>query len=71
MEMFAASPAPHLRAGLDPTRAAAILQALCLPEVFDQLVCHSGWLVEEYQAWLARALKHALLEEIVRTERDV
>ncbi len=53
---------PHLRPGLDAGHAAAILQALCLPEVFDELVRRSGWSVEEYQAWLAQTLKRSILE---------
>jgi AcrR family transcriptional regulator len=61
METFALSLAPHLRPGLDTARAAAILQALCLPEVFNELVRHSGWSGETYQAWLSRTLKRELL----------
>jgi len=52
----------HLRPGLSVTQAAAILQALCLPEVFDELVSCSGWTPDAYQAWLAQALKRELLE---------
>jgi hypothetical protein len=53
---------PHLRNGLDSVHGAAILQALCMPEVFDELVRHSGWSPDEYQAWLAKTLKRELLE---------
>lgn len=63
MELFAKSIEPHLRQGLDTTRAAAILQALCLWEVYRALVQHSGWQGDDYQAWLARILKHELLGE--------
>jgi AcrR family transcriptional regulator len=59
---FARNLAPHLRQGLDTSHAAAILQALCMPEVFDELVRHSGWSADEYQAWLAKILKHEILE---------
>jgi AcrR family transcriptional regulator len=62
MLTFAKSLAPHLHPGLDAPRAAAILQALCMPEVFDELVRHSGWSVTEYQGWLSQALKNSLLE---------
>ena len=62
METFALSLEPHLRPGLDTARAAAILQALCLPEVFNELVRHSGWPADAYQAWLSQALKRELLE---------
>jgi len=63
METFAANLAPHLRPGLDAAGAAAILQALCLAEVFNQLVRQSGWSADAYQAWLAQALKRELLRE--------
>jgi AcrR family transcriptional regulator len=63
METFASSLEAHLRRGLDAARAAAILQALCMPEVFNQLVRRAGWEAEAYQAWLAEALKREVLEE--------
>jgi AcrR family transcriptional regulator len=62
LQGFAKSMGPHLHSGLDAAHAAAILQALCLPEVFDVLVRHSGWSVDEYQVWLARTLMNQLLE---------
>jgi hypothetical protein len=61
MGTFALSLEPHLRSGLDTARATAILQALCLPEVFNELVRNSGWPVEAYQAWLSDTLKRELL----------
>ena len=67
LETFALSLAPHLRNGLDPPHAAAILQALCLPEVFNELVRHSGWSAEAYQTWLSQTLKRELLE---KAEKD-
>jgi AcrR family transcriptional regulator len=63
MENFASSLEAHLRPGLDAARAAAILQALCLPDVFNELVRQSGWPADAYQAWLSQALKRELLEE--------
>ena len=65
METFAKSLEPHLRPGLDVDHAAAILQALCLPEVFNVLVLQSGWSAEAYQSWLSQTLKHELLEDSV------
>lgn len=62
LQTFAKSLEPHLRAGLDATHAASILQALCLPEVFDELVRHSGWSIDEYQIWLVKTLKSQLLK---------
>ncbi|NJN54834.1 MAG: hypothetical protein HC804_08830 [Anaerolineae bacterium] len=41
--------------------AAAIMQALCLPELYIELVRHSGWLPEQYQTWLAETLKREML----------
>jgi AcrR family transcriptional regulator len=63
LENFAHSLEPHLRSGLSVDRAAAILQALCMPEVFEELAKRSGWTVEDYQEWLARILKEELLGE--------
>lgn len=62
LQNFAISLEPHLHSGLDAAHAAAILQALCLPVVFDELVRHSGWSADEYQTWLAQTLKRQLLE---------
>jgi hypothetical protein len=62
LQNFAKSLELYLRPGLNATHAAAILQALCMPEVFDELVRHSGWSADEYQLWLARTLKRQLLE---------
>jgi AcrR family transcriptional regulator len=61
LQTFARNLEPHLKGGLDAVRAACILQALCMPEVFDELVRHSGWSADEYQAWLGRILKHEML----------
>jgi len=61
MRAFAASIQPSLREDLDEEKAADILQALCLPEVYYELVKHAGWAPETYQAWLAQALKRELL----------
>ena len=62
LQNFTRNLEPYLRPGLDAAHAAAILQALCMPEVFDELVRHSSWSADEYQAWLAKALKHEILE---------
>ncbi len=61
LQSFAKRLEPHLRPGLDVFHAASILQALCLPEVFDELVRRSGWSVDEYQDWLAKTLKREIL----------
>ena len=62
LQSFAKSLEPHLHPGLDATHAASILQALCLPEIFDELVRRSGWSADEFQAWLAKTLKDTLLK---------
>jgi len=62
MQSFAKRIESHLRAGLDATRAAAILHAMCMPEIFDELVRHASWSPDEYQAWLAQTLKRNILE---------
>lgn len=61
LQNFAKSLEPHLRPGLNATHAAAILQALCLPEVFDELVRRSGWSVDEYKDWLTQTMKREIL----------
>jgi len=62
LQSFVHNLEPHLRPGLAVSHAASILQALCLPEVFDELVRRSGWSVEEYQAWLSQTLENAILK---------
>ena len=62
LQSFAKSLEPSLRPDLNVTHAAAILQALCMPEVFDELVRYSGWSADEYQTWLAQTLKRQILE---------
>jgi len=61
MELFAQGLENHLRPGLNTTRAAGILQALCSPEVFNELVRRSGWSLDDYQVWLIQIIKHELL----------
>lgn len=61
MQNFTKSLEPALLPGLDVTHAASILQALCRPEVFDELVRHSGWTADEYRDWLAQTMKREIL----------
>lgn len=61
MENFANGLKPYLRSTLDAARAAAIIEALCLTEVYDLLVRRSGWFAYEYQDWLFQTLKNELL----------
>ncbi len=50
-----------LRPDLDAGRAAAILLALCQPEVYRELVEVADWSPEQYEAWLGETLKEQLL----------
>lgn len=50
-----------LRPGMDVARAAAIADALTLPEVFAELVGVHGWAPDAYEAWLSAALSRELL----------
>ena len=65
LRTFALSLENHLRPGLSVDQATAILLVMCLPEVYDELVRHSGWSAEIYQEWLTQALKRELLEGLV------
>ncbi len=62
LQSFAKDLEPNLRPGMDAHHAASILQALCLPEVYDELVRRSGWSIEEYEHWLSETLKGAILK---------
>lgn len=46
---------------VDPAHAAAILDALTVPEVYKELVEISGWTPDEYEVWLAKTLRQQLL----------
>ena len=61
LDIFTRSLGPTLRSDLPLERAAAVLRALCLPEVHEKLVAGSGWSEDEYEVWLAAALERELL----------
>ena len=63
MQTFALSLERDLRPKISADEATAILQALCMPEVYNELVRHSGWTADKYQVWLAQALKRELLAD--------
>lgn len=63
LDIFVLGIAPKLRKGLETAQASAILQSLCLPEVYFQLVRISGWSQDDYQSWLTNILIHELLGE--------
>ncbi len=52
---------PDLAGGITASKAAAILDALTMPEVWTELVDVHGWTADEYEAWLGRTLVQQLL----------
>jgi len=54
---------PDLARGLDPVRAAAILDALTLPELWSELLDIHGWSADEYERWLSALLTRQLLAD--------
>ena len=51
-----------LRPGINVAQAFAVLDALSLPEVYEELVGVHGWTPDAYEAWLAAALVRELLD---------
>lgn len=58
---FAGSVGPGLRPSMTVTRAAAVIDALTLYELYAELVDVHGWSADDYETWLARALRSELL----------
>lgn len=58
---LAATLEPALGKGVDVARAAAVLDALTLHEVYAELVGVHGWTPDAYEAWLAATLTRELL----------
>lgn len=60
-----------LRAGMSEREAVDVLHLLSSPEVFDILVCNSGWTPDQYERWLVTTTEallmgraaHAVLDE--------
>lgn len=52
----------HLRKGLSVEEATATALALTSLEAYDEVIDRRGWSHDRYQKWLARSLRHALLE---------
>jgi AcrR family transcriptional regulator len=61
IDRLASSLQDDLAVGLDAARAAAVIDALTLPEVYEELTVVQGWTADEYEAWLARSLAVQLL----------
>jgi AcrR family transcriptional regulator len=47
----------ELEGGLDPRRVEALLDALTMTAVYERLVAHHGWPADDYESWLADALR--------------
>ena len=62
IQRLAASLRGQLRRSLTTEQAAAILDALTLPELFEELVGVHGWEPDAYESWLAGLLKRELLD---------
>ena len=62
IQRLAASLRGQLRRSLTTEQAAAILDALTLPELFEELVGVHGWEPDAYESWLAGLLKRDLLD---------
>jgi AcrR family transcriptional regulator len=60
---LARSLAPGLRAGTSVGRAAAILDALSLPEVYFELTAVAAWSPEAFETWLGDSLVDLLLAQ--------
>lgn len=48
---------------LDPTEAADFVYLLMSPDTHRILTVERGWTPEQYEAWLARALRRTLLAQ--------
>jgi AcrR family transcriptional regulator len=53
--------AGHLRADLTTEHAADVMYAYTAPELYEMLVLQQGWDLEDYRAFLARALHAGIL----------
>lgn len=51
----------HLRSNLNARRATDILWALASEDIYQRLVIERGWTHDEFEMWLAKALKRELL----------
>ena len=63
MQRFIDGMSGMLRPALDPNHALALYLALTLREVYTELVDVAKWSPDEYEAWLAAALKQQLLAD--------
>jgi hypothetical protein len=45
---------------LDPRRVEALLDALTLTTIYERLVANHGWPADDYEGWLAGALRRGI-----------
>jgi AcrR family transcriptional regulator len=57
----------ELERGLDLRRVQALLDALTLTSVYEQLVSAHGWSSDDYESWLADALRRDIRDSTVRS----
>lgn len=57
----------ELERGLDPRRVEALLDALTLTALYEQLVANHGWPSDAYESWLAGALRRDIRGSTVRS----
>ncbi len=61
----------ELERGLDPPRVQALLDALTLTSVYEQLVASHGWSSDEYEEWLANALRRDVRDATLDPGQEV
>ena len=54
-----------LASEITAAKAAAILDAITMPEVWTELISVHGWTADEYEAWVG----HTLAQQLLDTER--
>lgn len=67
LRAFAQSIEPRLTPDVDVPRAAALLDALTLPEVYRELTDVHRWSADDYERWLSATVAHQLLESAERS----
>ena len=61
----------ELDRGLDPRRVEALLDALTLTAVYEQLVANHGWSSDDYESWLAGALRRDVRASTQAPDQEV
>jgi AcrR family transcriptional regulator len=61
----------ELDRGLDLRRVEALLDALTLTSVYEQLVMHHNWSAEDYEAWLVDALRREVRGSTLAPGREL